>query len=237
MSGHVGDLIGLAESGAVIWQSSLASFLAHNADDEETCAAVGALRPGDQVVLGGGACPQVTVRRPVLMPDVRAAFERMLKAGATLGGFAERHVTDGGDAALLEWAGAVVGVRRLLAVADQLDGRAGSTTPGWTPAAPSQPSPPVPRRRPARAPTSAEREALIALAKQHLQRADMGSSTWLVLDWCHQALYYTAPEEWASLHLVRVQGMLANREFVAGGGAPELLAAVERLLADLEGDR
>lgn len=31
--------------------------------DPETCDAVRALEPGDEVVLGGGACPQITVRR------------------------------------------------------------------------------------------------------------------------------------------------------------------------------
>lgn len=39
----------------------LADFLAANADDEETCASVRALRPGQGMVVGGGAAPAFAV--------------------------------------------------------------------------------------------------------------------------------------------------------------------------------
>jgi len=57
------ELIGIDEAGRVEWGSSIESFLSVNEDDPETCDAVRALEPGDEVVLGGGACPQITVRR------------------------------------------------------------------------------------------------------------------------------------------------------------------------------
>lgn len=44
-------------------ECSLVEFLAANHEDEETCAAVRALQPGESIEIGGGAAPLVEVRR------------------------------------------------------------------------------------------------------------------------------------------------------------------------------
>lgn len=42
-------------------KTSLADFLEANADDPDACSSVSALACGQQVVLGGGAAPYLTV--------------------------------------------------------------------------------------------------------------------------------------------------------------------------------
>ena len=59
------ELIGIGEDGQIEWSSSIADFLAANDEDEETCDAVRALEPGDEVVLGGGAASEITIRRRI----------------------------------------------------------------------------------------------------------------------------------------------------------------------------